>query len=175
MALVRHFGSVEDMLRALGLTDEQQQPGGGSSVSEADALAALARALAGVRVSVPKLWATLRDSAKDIGVYKQLVTLRRDVPITTPRGLGYASSPVPSRPVDEDLRVDVDGNALAHETIVSREGALMLDDLRTQHFRYVGERGAPLETELALSDISPSLVSVLGSLRLTYNKLDRKL
>lgn len=78
--LIQYFGTLDQMLLKLGLQPTDQS----LSVPVEEAMRELTAALEGVRASKEKVYNNLKKSSSSIPLFKQLVTLRSDVPIAVP-------------------------------------------------------------------------------------------
>ena len=82
LALIKHFGSLEALIADLGLD-------GTTSVTPEKQLQLVTTALSGVRSSKEKILKSLIASGGELMLYKSLVTLKDDVPLEPPVGLGF--------------------------------------------------------------------------------------
>lgn len=192
MNLIRHFGTLDQMLLQLGLhPTEQSVP-----VSAEQAITELTVALQGVRASKEKVYNNLKKSSALVHLYKQLVTLRTDVPIamqdhwqtsssqvqyeiveqakllTSPTASPHSENSTPTGRIHTDMSDAVtllDINAESTQVQQSR-----LNEVSTLQFRYRGE-SVTSDAITALKAISQGLIAPLNSLRYSYRKLDREL
>ena len=82
LAFIKHFGSLEALIAELGLD-------GKASVTPEKQLQLVTAALSGVRSSKEKILKSLIASGGELMLYKSLVTLKEDVPLEPPVGLGF--------------------------------------------------------------------------------------
>lgn len=173
MALIKHFGCVEELILRLRLNDDMLS----SSLEYEDCLAELTEALVGCRVSKQKLLRALRETSKELLLYKELTTLRLDTPISAPEGLGFESfekhiarkQSISSDDTNSDSNIML--TSIGSDIVLEEKvRPLHLESLKSSHFRYVGEGSGATES---LRGISASLMKSLANLRYVYKKLDR--
>ena len=152
LALIKHFGSLEALIAELGLD-------GKGNVTPEKQLQLVTTALSSVRSSKEKILKSLIASGGELMLYKSLVTLKEDVPLEPPVGLGFEGYSEHIERMDMIKATATEGNSvtaaifpvlsvddLSITTTTTTTPPLTpspvspyLSGLTTRHFRFIGQ------------------------------------